>query len=137
MSDAAHGHGAVLSIGGTTIGNIISITGPSQTRDSIDISTMDSASKFREFIPGMLDGGEATFDVNYDGASGATANDLNDALTQTASTIVITLPPTNATSSWSSSGFVTALGFAVPFDDKVTQPVTIKFSGVPTFTDAV
>ncbi len=137
MSDGSHGHGAVLSIGGTTIGNVMSITGPNQTRDSIDISTMDSASKQKEFIPGMLDAGEATFDVNYDSASGATANDLNTLLTATAETVTLTYPPTNATSSWSCSGFITALGFASPFDDKITQSVTIKFTGVPTYTDAV
>lgn len=136
MSDGQHGHGTVLSIGGTTIGNIMSITGPNQTRDSLDISTMDSTSKFREFIPGMLDAGEVTIEVNYDSAAGQTANDLNDALTQTASTIIITFPPAGATSSFSCSGFVTALGFASPFDDKITQPVTIKFTGVPTYTDA-
>ncbi len=136
MSDGTHGHGTVLAIGATTIGNIISITGPGQARDSIDISTMDSTSKFREFIPGMLDAGEATFDVNYDPASGQTANDLNTLLTASAETITITFPPSGGTSSWVCSGFITGLGFAVPFDDKITQPITIKFSGVPTYTDA-
>ena len=132
-----HGHGTTLSIGATTIGTVISITGPNQARDSIDISTMDSTDKWREFIPGMLDAGEVTFEVNYDAVSGSTADDLNTLLTATAETVTITFAPTGATSSWSCSGFITALGFATPFDEKITQPVTIKFTGAPTYTDAV
>jgi len=92
MSDSVHGHGAVLSIGGTTIGNIISITGPNQTRDSIDVSTMDSTSKWREFIPGMLDAGEVTFTCNYDGTAAGSANDLNTIKTNAAATVLITFP---------------------------------------------
>jgi len=133
MSDGTHGHGTTLVGGSTgTVANVISITGPNQTRDSIDVSTMDSTSAFREFISGMLDPGEITFDVNYAGAAAGEANSLNTALTAAAETWTITFPDT---SSWACSGFVTALGFGDPFDDKITQSVTIKFSGVPTFTD--
>ncbi len=132
MSDGILGHGTTLAIGVTTIGNIQSITGPNQTRDSIDVSTMDSVNKWREFIPGRLDAGEITFTVNYDGASGGTANDLNTKLTAVASTILVTFPDT---SSFSCSGFVTGLGHAIPFDDKITQDITIKLTGVPTYLD--
>jgi len=132
MSDGTLGHGTILAIGAATIGNITSISGPNISRDSIDISTMDSTNKWREFIPGMLDAGEVTFDVNYDGADGATANDLNAALAAAASTILITCIDT---STFSCSGFVTALGTAIPFDDKITQSVTIKLTGAMTYTD--
>ncbi len=132
MSQGQHGHGATLSIGGTTIANIISITGPNQTRDAIDFSTMDSTSKFREFLPGMLDAGEATFELNYDGSAGGTANDLNTIMTNPAAECIITFPDT---SDITVSGFATALSFGDPFDDKVTQSLTLKFTGVPVFTD--
>ncbi len=139
MSDGTHGHGTTLT-GGTAglIGNIISMSGPNQTRDSIDISTMDSANKWREFIPGMLDAGEMTFEINYDGVSEQTANDLNTALADaTPETWTIVFAGSAATyGQWACSGFVTALGFGSPFDDKLTQSVTIKFTGEPTYTDA-
>ena len=57
MSDGMIGHGTVLTIGGVTIGNVISISGPDQTRASVDITTMDSTGKWMEFIPGLIDGG--------------------------------------------------------------------------------
>jgi len=134
MSDGIHGHGAILSIGGTAIGNIISISGPNQSRDSIDISTMDSTNKFREFIPGMLDSGEITVEINYDGTAAGSANDLNTMKTNTAQTILITFNGT-ATSTASCSGFITAIGHAIPFDDKVTQSVGLKLTGSLTYTD--
>ena len=44
-------------------------------------------------------------------------------------------PAATTDSWWQSVGFVTGLGFAIPFDDKVTQSLTIKASGVPTFSN--
>jgi len=133
MSDGTHGHGTTLA-GATngTIGNIISVSGPDQSRDSIDISTMDSTTKWREFIPGMLDAGEITFDVNYDGSDGGNANVLSGAIAEATEAWTITFPDT---STWVASGFITGLGHAIPFDDKITQSVTIKFTGVPVYTD--
>jgi len=135
MSDGIHGHGAILTIGETAVGNIISISGPNEARDSVDISTMDSTTKFREFIPGMLDTGEVTVELNYDGTAAGTANYLNTWKTNTAATVLITLYNGTVTSSFSSSGFITALGHAIPFDGKVTQSLGLKFTGSPTYTD--
>jgi predicted secreted protein len=144
MSDGQHGHGVTLKTkvltnttaasNYTTIGNITTIGGPSQARDPIEISTMDSTTKFREFIPGMLDAGEITCDINYDGAASGTGNNLNTLYLSTATDLewVITFADT---SSYHCVGFITALGHAIPFDDKVTQSVSVKLSGVPTFTD--
>ena len=130
-----HGHGASL-VGSVTgdVGDIISISGPNISIDSIDISSMDSSNKFGEFIPGMLDAGELTFEVNYDGSAGGTANDLQTALTtEAAETWTITFPDT-AGSNWVVSGFVSALGNAIPFDDKITQSLTITFTGLPAWS---
>lgn len=151
MSDAIIGHGAALTVNDgtstTTVGNIISISGPNETRDSIDVSTMDSASKQREFLAGMLDAGELTAELNYDGTALGTAHLLH-VLRTTELTYSGTTPSqtwklqfydranTNQTHShWQSAGFITSLGHTVSFDDKVTESVTIKFSGVPTYTD--
>ena len=133
-SAGTHGHETTL-VGGSTgdIGNISNITN-TQTRDSIDITTMDSADKFREFIAGLADAGELTFTVNYDGSAAGTANDLNTAYQAgTSETWTVTFPDT---STWvAPGGFITSLGHAIPVDDKITQDVTIKLSGKPTFTD--
>ena len=134
MSDGTHGHGTTLA-GGTagTIGNIINLAIAGQTRDPIDKSTMDSINKFREFLAGMADGGEITITANYDGSAAGIANSLNTAYQLgAAETWTITL---SDTSTWASSGFITNLGMPIPFDDKITQDITIKCTGVPTFTE--
>jgi len=144
MSDGILGHGTSLKVSAntavttvTTIGNIISISGPNGTRDSIDISTMDSTTKFREFIPGMLDAGEVTFECNYDGTAAGTAAELDALKTNDAQYYHITFNDHTTEASKSDvycKGFITALGHAIPFDGKVTQSVTVKFSGVPVWT---
>ena len=131
MSTGIHGHGTTLSIGGTTVGNITSISGPDQSRDAIDISTMDSTNKWREYIPGMIDAGEVSVDLNFDGTTVSTL--LQAQLTQTAQTILITFSDSD-TATWSASGFITSLGHAIPFDDKVSQTVGMKFTGAATFS---
>ena len=138
MSDGKHGHGASLSIGNTTIGNITSISGPSEVKDSIEISTMDSTTKSREFIPGMLDAGEITLELNYDGGASGIADKLDTIYkaTNTNYSVLITFNDStvaSARSTFTSVGFVTALGHAIPFDDKVSQSVSIKLTGVPTY----
>lgn len=137
MSSGTLGHATLLSnTSYTTLLNIISITGPNQTRDPIDISTMDSSAKWREFIPGMLDAGELTLELNYDGAAdaafGGRANTFNAMLTAAVSTWTVQFPDA---STWACPGFLTALGHAISFNDKITQSASIKFSGAPTYTD--
>ena len=122
-----HGHGTTLAIGGSAVGQIISISGPNMTRDSIEITNMGSTNKWREFIPGMLDAGECTVDVVYDGTAVATF--LAAQLTQTAQTITVTFPDTGT---WAASGFLTSLGHSIPYDDKVSQSVGMKFTGAAT-----
>lgn len=131
-----HGHGTTLSsasLGG--IADIISISGPDQTRDAIDISTMDSASKFREFLAGMADAGEVTCELNYASAGGGASEDLQTLFV--AGTVENwTIQIASAAGRWVTSGFISALGAAIPFDDKITQSVTIKFTGIPAFSIA-
>lgn len=145
MSDSLHGHGSSVLLSTTThpsnftaIGNLINVGGPELTRDGLDISTMDSPNKFREFLPGMLDAGEITMEVNYDGTASGTADVLATKLTASNLTVTVrfgdhTTP--SSESNWKSLGAITNLGNAIPFDDKVTQSITIKLSGVATYTD--
>lgn len=133
MSTGIHGHGASLTIAGTAVGNINTISGPNLTRDSIDISTMDSGTKHREFIPGMIDAGEISVDLQYDGTTVATL--LKNQLTASAAAIVLSVPDAGTvttSSTYTGTGFITSLGHAIPYDDKVTQSVGIKLTGTLT-----
>ena len=136
MSDATTGFGTVLAgVTVGTVGNILTISGPNETRDAIDLSTADSAAQVREFMAGMIDSGEITLTVNYDGSDSGVANALHTAfLAGTAEVWTITFKDTSTAAA---SGFITALGQTAPFDDKVTQDITIKLTAVVTYTDVV
>lgn len=146
MADIS-GYGVLLQIGtavtsvtsGTSIGKITNISGPNMTKGSIPAGSADSTSQFIDFLPGMIDAGEMTVDVKYDGTSSGNANNLSTIFAGTG-TYAIKIAVNDHTtptskSNWVCVGFLTALGHAIPYDGLVTQSIGIKLSGVPTYTD--
>ena len=69
VSSAKAGYGtlfqAYYSGGYNTIAEVRSIRGPSITRSVMDVTNMDSPARWREYIAGLPDGGEVSFDVNF------------------------------------------------------------------------
>lgn len=133
MSDAISGVGTVFKRSDmtsaptfTAIAEINSIDGPNKSRDTIDVTSLDSTGGYREFIASFRDGGEVTLEMNFtrDGYVDMNADFETDTLVD----YQIVLPDTSNTT-LDFSGLVTSLGLGVPLDDKVTAPVTIKVSG--------
>jgi hypothetical protein len=145
MSTGIHGYGAVLKMytastaisNATTLGNVSSISGPNQSRDAIDITTLASGTITKEAVPGMVDPGEMTMELNYN---------ETDAVPLTGSTIgmnqhypiffAIDFPDHSATttsSSFKGQGFITALGHALDTGSKISQSVTLKLTGPLTY----
>src|SRR3546814_12973403 len=59
-----------------TIANVSDISGPSRSREAIEVTAHDSPNQYREFVKGLKDGGEVTITIHYDpGAS--THSDLH------------------------------------------------------------
>ena len=108
------------------VAEIISFSGPNLSRDTIDVTSMDSVDGYREFIGGLRDGGEVSFDMNfrrdtYEIIKADLENNTNQ-------TYEILLPDAENTS-FKFTGLVTAMGMEIPNDDKMTNSVTIKISG--------
>jgi hypothetical protein len=145
MSTGIHGYGAVLKMGSAassvaSLANISSISGPNMTRDSVDISTLTSTNITKEFIPGLVDGGEITCELNYN---------ETDAVILTGTTYGINnhypvyweieFPDTasiSAASSFNGAGFITSLGHTLDTGSKISQSVTIKLTGAVTYSTA-
>lgn len=51
----------------TTIGQVRDIKGPSMALNPIEVTTRDSTSKHKEYIAGLREAGEVTFDLVLDG----------------------------------------------------------------------
>jgi len=124
------GHGATLT--GTTAGAIgeitnISISGISV--DEIDVSDMASTDKWREFIPGLINAGEISVSINFDGTVASTI--ITKVGVSDTWTILFS---DSGAGTFACSGFIKDVSFDNPVDDKVTGEVVIKLTGKPTFT---
>ena len=130
-TNAFSGVGTIFKRGTDSVAEINSISGPNMSRGTIDVTSLDSTGGYREFIAGFRDAGEVTLDCNF--AIGEWDYWLADFESDTLVTYSIELSNTEA-SVFSFSALCTALGVAVPMDDKVTCSVTLKISGAITFT---
>lgn len=127
--------GTILSIGGTPVGELTSIGGPSRSKDTIDVTHHNSTDAFREFVGGLKDGGEVSLEGNYTNEVGQKALNTNYE-GDVAQEIIITFPLTPVVTC-TFSGLVTGLENDAPMEDKLGFSATIKVSGKPVITEAV
>ena len=108
------------------IAEINSITGPSMSRDTIDVTSLDSTGGYREFIPGFRNAGTVVLAMNFTRATYETM--LNDFESNTIQNYQIVLPDVENTG-LDFEGLVSELPLTIPADDKVTADVTIQVTG--------
>jgi len=114
------------------IGELVGVTPPQKSRETIDATHMASPDGYREFISSLRDGGEATLTFNYTEAGYQVLEDMFD--DDDPATYRITLTD-GATIGF--SGLVTDQPIDdVAIDDKVGMSATIKVTGKVTFTPA-
>jgi predicted secreted protein len=128
---AKSGFGTTLKWNGELVGEGLTIAGPNQSMDAIEASNHDSPDGFREFLAGMRDGGEITFEGNWIPHSDADQVTMNtDFQAGTSREVIITLPTSMATT-WTATCFITAYEPSYPYDDKIGFSVTLKVTGKP------
>jgi hypothetical protein len=132
MTDARIGYGSKFSIdpaGGssfTDLGEVFNITPPSSSFDMVDATHMQSPNSDREFIIGLNDPGEASFEMNFVPGSASDVMIRAVKAARVAVTCKITFP--NA-ATWTFDGLLMSYDPAVPNEDKMTATVTFKVSG--------
>jgi len=131
-SSAISGVGTVFKRNAVALAEVNSISGPNRTRDTIDVTTLDSTGGYREFIGGFRDGGEVVLDMNYT-RNGFDLLNTDFENNTTAQSYVLVMPDTGNTE-FAFSGWVTAISKSIPLDDKITMSVTIKIDGQITET---
>ena len=133
MSTAVAGKGTLFrrwsGTAWVTIAEVNTITGPSMSRDTIDVTSLDSTDGYREFIAGFRDGGTVGLAMNFTRASYETMKD--DFESDTLQNYEIVLPDAENTT-LEFEGLVTELPLTIPPDDKITADATIKISGAVT-----
>ncbi len=135
------GYGVTLSVSdvfpattpSNTIGDIMNFTPPSPTRDIIDVTSSSSPNMTRQFIAGLVDNGEASFEMLWD------LGDTKDILLRA---ISLERNPRTYRASFSQytpartitfQAFLTGYERGAPMDDKMTATVTLKVTGEPVY----
>jgi len=109
---------------------ITNITPPTFSLDQVDVTHMASPNRNREFISGLNDPGECSFDMNF--IPGSTSDDrifeLLSLPTGASRRRVCRISFPNGVT-WTFSAELTGYEPTVPTDDKMTATVTFKVSG--------
>ena len=108
------------------IAEILSISGPTMSRDVIDTTTLDTSGGYRTFITGFRNAGTITLTMNFTRDGYETMK--TDFESDTAQNYEIILPDDDNTS-LEFEGLVTELPLTISPDDKITVDVTIQISG--------
>ena len=127
-----HGLGAKLVIDSTeaasTITELTNIGEITMSADDIDVSSL--ADRFKQYVKGLIEPGEAAFTGNYDVDDGPKllAHLASAGTTQTQQIVVpghfkMTFP-----------GYLKGFGFGIPYDGKVSMSGTLKISGLATLS---
>lgn len=137
MTGAIHGFGCVAKRRTApstfaSLGELVDVTPPTLTREAKDATHHGSPGKFREFIGGLRDGGEAQLTLHYPVGGLEAAGAMTDFLADAANDYQIVLPePVDETVSF--SGLITEVGPSTPLDDKMVYTIKIKVSGAATW----
>lgn len=141
-SQAVIGYGTLLRLGDggspevfTTVAEVMSISGPSITNDEIEVTHMQSPNRFREFIKGLKDPGEVSFDINLV-PSNATQDESTGllALANSGDTVnwKLVFPATPAFTA-SFSAFVKSFEFSAEIDAQLKASVSLRIAGAISF----
>jgi len=108
------------------IASVTSISGPGLSRETIDVTAHDSPDGWMEFLGGLKDGGEVSFDINRRPAvHDVLVDDFDD--TEPRSYRVEWVSGT----AWTVDAILTGYEPDSPYDDKLSASVTLKVTGKP------
>jgi hypothetical protein len=121
--------GTTLKRATVAVGHITTIGGPNSTASTIDVTTHDS--DWMEYVAGMKDAGEVSFDINFMSTDSQQA--VRDDLGGAPAAYIIEFP---GAGSVAFSATVTAFGMnAGGVNDKLSASVTLKATGALVWTD--
>ena len=109
------------------VAEVTNITWPGYKRDAIDVTYMDSASSFREYIAGLIDAGEVSVEMNW--VPSAT-DPILAAMTAGVGQFKIQY---NGGVNIVFKAVVTGWSTQSPLGEKLSGTATFKLTGVPTW----
>lgn len=130
MTNAVSSVGALLKkYTGTawvSVGEVINITGPSMSRETIDVTSLASTGGYREFIAGFRDPGTVTFTMNFTRSDYDTMKTDFESDTEVDYELIL---PDDDVTTLEFSGLVTELPLNLDPGSQITCNITIKVTG--------
>ena len=114
---------------GSLVANLTGISGIGRTADTLDISTHDSPSEWREHIGGWVDGSEISVDGVFDAGNKALLPLVGTKVA--GATIAF---PIGTGETFTADMIMTAFEMEAPHDGLVTFSASFKISGEPAFS---
>ena len=118
----------------TSIAELISLSGPTLSLDTVESTHTESAGFYKEFIASLKDAGEVSGEVNFlpaNSTQNEAAGILKDINDRTLRNFKIVFPDIPNTT-WSFAAFVTGFEPTMPIEDRMTASISLKLSGDPT-----
>ena len=140
MTDASLGYDSSYRIWDSTlpvpalvdIGEVFNITPPGGTADRVDATHMKSPGRRREYIAGLIDSGEASFEINF--VPGSATDQLLRRLLSSGEIVEHQIEfPNGVTVTYDAS--ITGYEKTVPVDDRMTATITVAPSGDEVWDD--
>jgi len=140
MSDAMIGYGTTFSIQTndspnnspltyTALAEVFNVTPPNQQVDDVDVTHNTSPNRTREFIPGLIDPGECSFEMNF--VPSSASDDRIQQLKASGEQVYMRITFPNSTT-WDFLGSVKGYEISSETEGKMTATVTVRVSGTVT-----
>ncbi|MDW9773084.1 phage tail protein [Sinorhizobium meliloti] len=141
MTDARIGYGTTYEVWDASlvtpafveVAEVINVTPGEATADRIDATHMQSPGRRREYISGLIDNGEATFEINW--VPGNATDELLRGLFDSGETVEhrITFPGAAPRVTVTFDAAIIGYSKAIPIDDRMTATITVAVSGAETW----
>ena len=121
----------------TQLDECIAISLPNSQVEDVEATHMLSPSRRREYIAGLIDDGEGTFEFNLE-PGGATDLLIQDAVDDgVARNYEVIIPDGAFGQKFAGTCIVKGYERNVPIDDRMTATMTVRFTGAVTITTEV
>lgn len=128
---AKRAYGTLFKQGGTTIAEVRSIGDVGPEAEMIDVTNFDSTAGWKEFIPGLIDGGEVQIEMNFIPGNSSQQGLRTNLTGRSSATYSVVWTDTGET--WSFTAYVQSIKPRGGVAEALTATVTFKITGQMTF----